>query len=108
MTMAAEQRVDELLRDARTWDAARFVDAARLENDDPSLRRVAGGVFAIAGRQEALARMQDVRLLAPRGAGDVEAYVNELPGGPSAFDYAAAGAAAAWRGDADETYRLLR
>jgi DNA-binding NarL/FixJ family response regulator len=108
MTTAAEQRVDELLRDARTWDATRFADAARLENDDPSLRRLTAGVFAIAGRQAGLAAIQDVRLVAQRGAGDVEAYVSGLPGGPTPFDYAAAGAATAWRGDADETYRLLR
>ncbi len=108
MTLAAEQRVDELLRDARTWDAARFADCARLENDDPSLRRLAAGVFAIAGRQQALAAIQDVRLLAPQGAGEVDAYVASLPGGPTAFDYAAAGAATACRGDADETYRLFR
>ncbi len=108
MITATEQRVDELLRDARTWDAARFADAARLGNDDPSLRRLAAGVFAISGRHEALAAVQDVRLLTPHGAGDVEAYVASLPGGPSAFDYAAAGAGAAWRGEAVETYRLLR
>jgi DNA-binding NarL/FixJ family response regulator len=108
MTIAAEQRVDELLRDARTWDAARFVDAARLENDDPSLRRLAAGVFAIAGRHEALAAIQDVRLVAHGVAGHVEAHLAGLPGGPTPFDFAAAGAATAWRGDADETYRLLR
>jgi DNA-binding NarL/FixJ family response regulator len=108
MTTATQQRVDELLRDARTWDAARFADAARLGNDDPSLRRLAAGVFAIAGRHEALAAVQDVRLLAPPGAANLEEYIASLPGGPSAFDYAAVAAAAAWRGDADATYRLLR
>ncbi len=108
MITMPERHVDELLRDARTWEAARIADAMRTQSDDPALRRFVAGVFAIAGRRAALAGIVDPALLAARTSEEVESVLRASPGDPSAFDYAAAATAVSWRGDTEETYRLLR
>jgi DNA-binding CsgD family transcriptional regulator len=108
MITTAERNVDELLREARTWEAALLADAMRTQSDDPALRRFAAGIFAIAGRRTALAGVVEPALLAARSSDDVEHVLHALPDGPNAFDFAAAATIVSWRGDADETYRLLR
>jgi DNA-binding CsgD family transcriptional regulator len=108
MITTPERHVDELLRDARTWEAARVADAMRTQSDDPALRRFVAGIFAIAGRRSALAGIVAPALLAVRTSEEVENALQALPDGPNAFDYATAATTVSWRGDAEETYRLLR
>jgi DNA-binding CsgD family transcriptional regulator len=108
MIATAERNVDELLRDAQTWNASRAAEATRAKSDDPAVRRLTAGVFGIAGRTAALAGFIDPDLLEAKTSDDVEFWLSGLPGGATPFDYVAAAIATAWRGDADVSYGLLR
>ena len=72
----------------------------------PDLRRFAGGVFALAGAEKALAAAIDPHLLGANGR--TNGYLDALPGGAQWFDHAAAAIANSWTGDESETLRCWR
>ena len=98
MASATPDRVHELLAQARLTAASAAVATAV-----PELRRFAGGVFALAGAEKALAAAIDPHLLGANGR--TNGYLDTLAGGAQWFDHAAAAIANSWTGDQSETLR---
>jgi ATP/maltotriose-dependent transcriptional regulator MalT len=101
--------IDDLLLDGRLTaaTAAAGMWAADGRTTEPALRRLAAGVFALAGRTHALAATLDPRLLAGRDASAIETYLSELAGGARSHDYLTAGVALGWSGSPPEVCRYL-
>jgi ATP/maltotriose-dependent transcriptional regulator MalT len=111
MASAAESAIEALLFRGHVTAAARgAVDRGRSEHNahgKASLRRLAAGVFAIAGDERGIAGVTEPQLLSCRTQTEAVAQLAAFEGGPRSHDYLTAGVILSWAGDATGAFACL-
>ncbi|MBV8148910.1 MAG: hypothetical protein JO092_07445 [Candidatus Eremiobacteraeota bacterium] len=105
---STQDAIEALLVDARLDGASRAVVASNADvADDDTLRRLAAGVFALAGRERELAGLGGLGFLDCRSVADVEVWCASLDRA-SSYDYLVGAIVLSWSADRQGVYTVLR
>jgi DNA-binding CsgD family transcriptional regulator len=108
MGSTAGDAIEALLVDARFDSAFRAIVALNADvSDDVELRRLAAGVFALAGRERELAGLGGLGFLDCRNLADVDTWCAGLDRA-SSYDYLIGAIVLSWSSDRHGVYAVLR